>query len=86
MEGPDLVVALQLGYGLGRGEALGRVLSDTALIAPNRTPWSGGHEGPYLPSDIPGLYVIAGMEPVAASWDDPGLEDIAPAVLDLLGL
>ena len=86
VEGPDLVVALQLGYGLGRGEALGRVLADAALIAPNRTPWSGGHEGPYLPSDIPGLYVIAGTEPVAARWDDPGLEDIAPAVSDLLGL
>lgn len=85
-EGPDLVVALQLGYGLGRGEGLGRVLANTALVVPNRTPWSGGHEGPYLPSDIPGVYVMAGADATAAGWDDPGLEDIAPAVCDLLGL
>jgi hypothetical protein len=86
VEGPDLIVALHLGYGLGRGEGLGRVLVNTALIVPNRTPWSGGHEGPYLPSDIPGVYVIAGARSVAERWDDPGLEDIAPALYDLLGL
>ena len=86
VEGPDLVVALHLGYGLGRGEGLGRVLADTALIVPNRTPWSGGHEGPYLPADIPGVYVMADAEPVVTRWEDPSLEDIAPAVLDILGL
>jgi predicted AlkP superfamily phosphohydrolase/phosphomutase len=83
--GPDLVVALQLGYGLGRGEGLGRVLVGKELIESNRTPWSGGHEGPYLPSDISGVYVVAGAGSAVAGWDDPGLEDIAPAVLDLLG-
>jgi predicted AlkP superfamily phosphohydrolase/phosphomutase len=86
VEGPDLIVALRPGYGLGRGEGLGRVLSDAPLIVPNLTSWSGGHEGPYLPSDVPGVYVLAGAGKVATRWDDPGLEDIAPAVLELLGL
>jgi predicted AlkP superfamily phosphohydrolase/phosphomutase len=86
VEGPDLIVALQPGYGLGRGEGLGRVLADTPLIVPNLTPWSGGHEGPYLPSDVPGIFVLAGAGDVPAKWDDPGLEDIAPAVFALLGL
>jgi hypothetical protein len=86
LEGPDLIVALQPGYGLGRGEGLGRVLSDTPLLVPNLTPWSGGHEGPYLPADIPGIYVLDNAGGVGSTWEDPGLEDIAPAVYGLLGV
>jgi predicted AlkP superfamily phosphohydrolase/phosphomutase len=86
LEGPDLVVALQPGYGLGRGEGLGRVLTSSVLIAPNLSPWSGGHEGPYLPSDIPGIYVVRGGGDAVANWEDPGLVDVAPTVLHLLGL
>ena len=84
-EGPDLVVALYPGYGLGRGEALGRVLGDTPLIVPNRTPWSGGHEGPYLPSDVPGLCVLGVKSQIEGQWEDASLADIAPTVFDLLG-
>jgi predicted AlkP superfamily phosphohydrolase/phosphomutase len=86
VEGPDLVVALYPGYGLGRGEALGRVLSDTPLIVPNRTPWSGGHEGPYLPSDVPGICVLGSERQTAGQWGDASLADIVPTVFDLLGL
>jgi hypothetical protein len=57
--GPDLIPALQPGYGLGRGEGLGQVMLDTPPVVPNPGPWSGGHEGPYLPSDVPGIYVLS---------------------------
>jgi predicted AlkP superfamily phosphohydrolase/phosphomutase len=86
VEGPDLVVALHPGYGLGRGEGLGRVLLDTPPIVPNRTTWSGGHEGPYLPADISGLYVLSGGREAIRLPEDPSLADIAPTLLNLLGL
>jgi predicted AlkP superfamily phosphohydrolase/phosphomutase len=85
-EGPDLVVALRPGYGLGRGEGLGRVMPTVSLIVPNLTPWSGGHEGPYLASDVPGVCVLAGPRSDEVDLADAGLEDIAPTVFRLLGV
>jgi predicted AlkP superfamily phosphohydrolase/phosphomutase len=85
--GPDLVLALQPRYGLGRGEGLGRVMSGSSLIAPNRGSWSGGHEGPYLPSDVPGICVLYGSRVAAGrTLGDAELLDIAPTVGRLLGL
>ncbi len=83
-QGPDLLVALHKGYGLGRGEALGRVVPGPATRA-NTSRWSGGHEGPYLPDDIPGVLLMCG----------PGIRrgtrlrgaritDVAPTILRLL--
>jgi predicted AlkP superfamily phosphohydrolase/phosphomutase len=83
---PDLLLALHRDYGLGRGESLGRV-RDKPLTETNRTWWSGGHEGPYLPADIPGLLLMAGPGlPAGADLGAPRLVDIAPTVLGLLGL
>ena len=85
--GPDLVPALRRGYGLGRGEGLGRVMTGRPLIVPNQSPWSGGHEGPYLPSDAQGVVVLWG--PGVQAGDVPAraaLCDIAPTVLSLLGM
>jgi len=78
--GPDLVVALQPGYGLGRGEGLGRVRLGGFTVEANETRWKGGHEGPYLPEDVPGVWVIS-----RAGVDLEGLGDVAPMVLHLLG-
>ena len=85
--GPDLVPAFQPGYGLGRGEGLGRVTASTPLIVPNLTPWSGGHEGPYLPSEVPGICILYGPRiPAGTDIRRAGLEDIVPTVLNLLGV
>lgn len=84
--GPDLVIALQPGYGLGRGEGLGRVMSGTPPVVSNPGPWSGGHEGPYLPSDVPGICILGAPDLGTADLDGAGLQDIAPTVLHLLGL
>ncbi|MBN1579449.1 MAG: alkaline phosphatase family protein [Anaerolineae bacterium] len=85
--GPDLIPALYPGYGLGRGEGLGRVMCGTPLIVDNLTPWSGGHEGPYLPSDVPGIGILCGPGvPPGASLQGAGLQDIAPTVLKLLDI
>ena len=82
----DLVVALHPGYALGRGEGLGRVMSTSRLIVPNPGPWTGGHEGPYLPSDVPGLVVIHTPWGGHADLRGAGLPDIAPTALRLLGI
>jgi predicted AlkP superfamily phosphohydrolase/phosphomutase len=84
--GPDLVPALRLGYGLGRGESLGRVVSGVPLIEPNRSQWSGGHEGPYLPGDVPGVLLVAGPGVRrGAELGGARLIDVAPTILHLLG-
>ena len=87
--GPDLISALQPGYGLGRGEGLGQVMTNTPVVIPNLSPWSGGHEGPYLPSDVPGLYAL-GMGPAEnlarRESGNASLRDIASTVLHLLGV
>jgi predicted AlkP superfamily phosphohydrolase/phosphomutase len=86
-KGPDLLPALQPGYGLGRGEGLGRAMAGTPQIVPNRSAWTGGHEGPYLPSDVPGICVLCGPGVSGGTaLGDAGLQDIAPTVLRILGL
>jgi predicted AlkP superfamily phosphohydrolase/phosphomutase len=86
-QGPDLVPALSHGYGLGRGEALGRVILDKGLVEANLSHWSGGHEGPYLPAAIPGLCVLRGPgAPEGARLAGASLQDIAPTVLKTLGV
>jgi predicted AlkP superfamily phosphohydrolase/phosphomutase len=85
--GPDLVPALHVGIGLGRGEGLGRVMTGKPSIEPNLSAWTGGHEGPYVPSAIPGICIIRGPRvPRGVPWGQAGLEDIAPTVLHLLGI
>jgi predicted AlkP superfamily phosphohydrolase/phosphomutase len=85
--GPDLIPALRPGYGLGRGEGLGRVIVGRPLIIPNQSPWSGGHEGPYLPSDAQGIGILWGPRvPRGGTLADAALRDIAPTVLSLLGV
>jgi predicted AlkP superfamily phosphohydrolase/phosphomutase len=83
---PDLLLALFPGYGLGRGESLGQV-RDKPVLETNHTWWSGGHEGPYLPQDIPGILLMAGPGISSGSRvDAPRIIDVAPTVLHLLGL
>lgn len=83
---PDLLLALWPGYGLGRGEALGQV-GGKAVLETNLTRWSGGHEGPYLPQDIPGVLLMAGpgISP-GSQFNPPRIIDVAPTILRLLGV
>ncbi len=86
-DGPDLVVALQPGYGLGRGEGTGRVIPGHPMPVPNHSAWSGGHEGPYLPADIAGMYLFWGDRiPAGAEIGPASLADIAPTVLTAMGV
>ena len=83
---PDLLLALARGYGLGRGESLGRVRAKPVLET-NHTWWSGGHEGPYLPEDVPGVLLMAGPGIRSGSQlDAPHITDVAPTILRLLGV
>ncbi len=85
--GPDLIPVLRPGYGLGRGEGLGRVIAGRPLVEVNESPWSGGHEGPYRPADVPGIAILWGPQvPEGSALAGAALCDIAPTVLSLLGL
>jgi predicted AlkP superfamily phosphohydrolase/phosphomutase len=83
---PDLLLALAPGYSLGRGESLGQVRVKP-ILETNHTWWSGGHEGPYLPKDIPGVLIMAGptISP-GAQLDAARIIDVAPTILSLLGV
>lgn len=85
--GPDLIPAFHIGFGLGRGEGLGRVMVGRAVVEPNTSGWTGGHEGPYLPADVPGIGIWAGPGiPQKSLIEGAGLVDVAPTVLRLLGV
>jgi predicted AlkP superfamily phosphohydrolase/phosphomutase len=75
---PDLIVGYADGYRVSWESALGKVTP--ALIDDNPKAWSGDHcLDPVL---VPG--VLFSNLPLAA--DDPGIEDVAPTVLDLFGV
>ncbi|MGQ9566575.1 MAG: alkaline phosphatase family protein [Anaerolineae bacterium] len=84
---PDLVVALQLGYGLDRRDMLGEVVLNRPPIAPRQGRWAAGHEGPYRPQDVPGLLLAAGPAVQAGGpGTKPHLMDLAPTLLSALGV
>lgn len=86
-EGPDLLLALRPGYGLGRGEATGRVMQGTSPVLLNHTRWTAGHEGPYQPARVPGIALLHGAGiPKGHRLVGARLLDLTPTVLEALGL
>jgi predicted AlkP superfamily phosphohydrolase/phosphomutase len=75
---PDLIMGYADGYRVSWESALGKITA--ALIDDNPKAWSGDHcLDPVL---VPG--VLFSNLPLAV--DDPGIEDVAPTVLDLFGV
>jgi len=83
---PDIGFALTPGYGLERRNLVGRPGMDEKLVRPNREVWSGGHEGPYRPADVPGLLVLHGPGiPAGIELRNARIVDLAPTLLSRLG-
>jgi predicted AlkP superfamily phosphohydrolase/phosphomutase len=83
---PDIGFALTPGYGLERRNLVGRAGMDQQLIRPNHGAWSGGHEGPYRPADVPGLLVLHGPGiPAGIELQNTRIVDLAPTLLRCLG-
>lgn len=76
--GPDVVVGWQIGYRAGWDAAVGRV--SAAVIEDNTRSWSGDHC--IDPELVPGVCFCS--RPLAD--DRPGLVDMAPTILALLGV
>ena len=75
---PDLIVGYSDGYRISWESAVGQVTD--SIIEDNPKAWSGDHcIDPVL---VPG--VLFSNMPLAAA--DPGIEDLAPTVLDLFGV
>jgi len=75
---PDLIVGYNDGYRISWESAVGQVTA--SIIEDNPKAWSGDHcVDPVL---VPG--VLFSNMPLAAA--DPGIEDLAPTVLDLFGV
>lgn len=83
---PDLIVALERGYGLARSDARGAALPDVPIIEPNRGRWRGGHEGPHAPDLVPGIFLSAGGDLRSTPLHDARIVDVAPTILKALGL
>jgi predicted AlkP superfamily phosphohydrolase/phosphomutase len=75
---PDLLVAYNDGYRTSWGAALGRI--GPRVFEDNRREWSGDHC--IDPQLVPGI-LFSNRKITAAN---PGLEDLAPTVLELFGL
>lgn len=84
---PDIGFALNPGDGLERRNLLGRVGEGEPLIRPNREAWSGGHEGPYRPADVPGLLFLHGPGiPAGIELRGARIIALAPTLLRWLGV
>jgi predicted AlkP superfamily phosphohydrolase/phosphomutase len=84
---PDIGFALTPGYGLERRNLVGGVGADQRLITPNRGAWSGGHEGPYRPADVPGLLLLHGPGvPAGIELEGARIVDLVPTLLRCLGV
>jgi bisphosphoglycerate-independent phosphoglycerate mutase (AlkP superfamily) len=77
-EAPDLVVGYREGYRGSWKNALGGV--PQSLVEDNSSKWSGDHC--IDPSLVPGI--LLSNRPI--SKDDPSLMDLAPTILNLLGM
>jgi len=53
---------------------------------PNRGRWRAGHEGPYMPERVPGVVLAAGPGIKAGRIADAKIVDVAPTILDILGV
>jgi hypothetical protein len=76
--GPDLIVGYKPGYRADWDAAVGRVTAH--VLQDNVRSWSGDHC--MDPRAVPG--VLFTTLPFAVA--QPGLEDLAPSILDLLGV
>lgn len=76
---PDLTVSFAEGYRTGWGSILGG--SPKALFEDNEKKWSGDHAASD-PEDTKGFLVSNRKLPA----EDPGIEDVAPTVLELYGV
>jgi predicted AlkP superfamily phosphohydrolase/phosphomutase len=83
---PDIGFALTPGYGLERRNLVGHPGTDRELIRPNLEAWSGGHEGPYRPADVPGILVLHGPGiPAGVELREARIVDLARTLLRRLG-
>ena len=83
---PDLIVGLHRGYGLAREDARGQAPIHRPIVEPNRGRWRGGHEGPYAPELVPGIFLAAGPHVRQARLEDTRIVDVAPTILRALGI
>ena len=77
-EAPDLVVGFRRGYRVAWRTVTGGVGDE--IFADNTRPWSGDHN--VDPAEVPGVLLCN----CTVAEDEPRIADIAPTVLDLLGV
>ncbi len=77
-EAPDLIVGFRPGHRVGWASVTGGV--GARVFEDNTRPWSGDHN--FDPSEVPGM--LFADRPITARA--PGIMDIGPTVLDLLGV
>jgi len=83
---PDLIVTFHRGYGLARQDARGQIPSGGEVVEENHGRWRGGHEGPYAPDQVPGIFLAAGADIRHTQLRDATIVDVAPTILTMLGL
>jgi predicted AlkP superfamily phosphohydrolase/phosphomutase len=83
---PDIGFALTPGYGMIRRNLVGGIGADQRLVSPNRGVWSGGHEGPYRPADVPGMLILHGPGiPAETTYHGARIVDLLPTLMCYIG-
>lgn len=83
---PDIILALRPGYALAHEDARGECPANRPWLEPNHSRWRAGHEGPYAPDAVRGVFLAAGPGIPHGQGDNVHIVDVLPTLCRLWGL
>lgn len=83
---PDIILAFRPGYGLAHEDARGECPGSTPWLEPNHGRWKAGHEGPYAPTAVRGVFLAAGPGIRPGQGENVDIVDVLPTLCQLWGI
>lgn len=83
---PDIILAFRPGYGLAHEDARGECPGNTPWLEPNHSRWKAGHEGPYAPTAVRGVFLTAGPGIRSGQGGNINIVDVLPTLCRLWGI
>lgn len=82
---PDVMLALRPGFALAHEDARGECPADRPWLEPNQSRWRAGHEGPYAPEAVCGVFLAAGPGIPHGKGNNVHIVDVLPTLCRLWG-
>ncbi len=83
---PDIILALRPGCALAHEDARGECPTNRPWVEPNHSRWRAGHEGPYAPEAVRGVFLAAGPGIPHGREANMRIVDVLPTLCRLWGL